>query len=166
MSLILDRQRSTIKVYVANGKRLMTIESQESKPLPATLARRITHGADAAQIAAAIVSTWKQIDVALTPVLGQQGVAALYKRSLYLTSPVYPWLSGTHEGVVNAMDLSTLESVFAQQSSAAAAAGGNVLLQTFYEVLTSLVGPSLTERLLRSVWEKSSSGSSAQDTSP
>ena len=143
----------------------MSIESQESKPLPATPLRRIAHGTDSAQIAAAIVSKWKDIDTALTPILGQQGVAALYKRSLYLTSPVCPWLVGTHEGVVNAMDLATLEAVFAQQSSAAAAAGGDLLLQTFYEVLTSLVGPSLTERLLRSVWANSSSGLPAQDTS-
>lgn len=144
----------------------MSIESQESKPLPATPLRRLAHGADSAQIAAAIVSKWKEIDTALTPILGQQGVAALYKRSLYLTSPVYPWLAGTHEGVVNAMDLTTLEAVFAQQSSAVAASGGDLLLQTFYEVLTSLVGPSLTERLLRSIWANSSSGSPAQDTSP
>lgn len=109
---------------------------------------------------------WQAIDAALTPVLGQQGVVALYKRSLYLTAPAYPWLSGSHEGVLNAMDLNALESAFAKQSSAAAGAGGDVLLQTFYGVLTSLVGPSLTERLLRSVWVHSSSGSPAQDTSP
>ena len=44
--------------------------------------------------------------------------------------------------------------------------GGGALLQTFYELLASLVGPSLTERLLRSVWAHSSSGPPAQDTSP
>ena len=39
-------------------------------------------------------------------------------------------------------------------------------LQTFHELLATLVGPSLTERLLRSVWADSSSGPPAQDTSP
>lgn len=58
-----------------------------------------------------------------------------------------------------------MKSEFAQQSSADAASAGSVLLQTFYDLLASLVGLSLTERLLRSVWANSSRGPPAQDTS-
>ena len=72
-------------------------------------------------------------------------------------------MAGTHEGVQTDMDLAALKSVFRQQSSANAAGGGSALFQTFYELLASLIGPSLTERLLRSVWATSSSGPSAQD---
>jgi hypothetical protein len=56
--------------------------------------------------------------------------------------------------------------VLAQRSSAEAAAGGSTFLNTFHELLASLIGPSLTKRLLRSVWEPPSSGTAAQDTSP
>ena len=117
------------------------------------------------QIADAIVATWQEIDEALTPIIGQRGVAALYKRSLYLTVSAYPWLSSTHESVQTVMDLTALKSTLAQQSSGAAAAGGSQLLQTFKDLLASLIGPSLSERLLRSARTTSLSGPPAQDTS-
>lgn len=122
--------------------------------------------ADAAQLADAIVSIWQEIDDALGPIIGQRGVAALHRRSLHLTSPAYPWLAGTHESIQTAIDLAALKIVFAQQSGADAAAGAGALLQTFYELLATLVGPSLTVRLLGSVWTNFSSGTPAQDTTP
>jgi hypothetical protein len=142
------------------------MESQESRRIAVPLAHRVGIDADAATIADAIVATWQEVDAALAPIIGPQGVAALYRRSLHLTSSIHPWLAGTHEGVHTVMDLAALKPLLAQQSSADAAAGGSALLQTFYELLASLVGPSLTERLLRSVWAHSSSGPPAQDTSP
>ena len=123
----------------------------------------MAHGADAAQIAGAVVSAWREIDAALSPILGHQGVAALYKRSLHLTASAYPWLAETFKGAHAAMDLPELESVFAQQGDGDAAAAGGALLQTFDDLLASLVGPKLTERLLRSVWEHLSSSAPAQE---
>jgi hypothetical protein len=142
------------------------MEMQESRSPVATLTRRVEAGATATQIADAMVSAWQEIDVALSPLIGKGGVAALYKRTLFLTTPAHPWLAGIHEGTTAAIDLWALKSVIAKQSGVVAAAGGGALLQTFYELLTSLVGPSLTERLLRSVWTNSLSGQPAQDTSP
>jgi len=139
------------------------MESLESRRIAAPLAHRVGKDANAAQIADAIVATWQEIEAALTPIIGQRAVVALYRRSLHLTGSIHPWMAGTHEGVQTDMDLAALKSVFRQQSSANAAGGGSALFQTFYELLASLVGPSLTERLLRSVWATSSSGPSAQD---
>lgn len=142
------------------------MESQESSRIPAPLANRVGQDANATQIADAMVATWQEIDAALTPIIGSGGVAALYKRSLYLTAAAHPWLAGTREGAQAAIDPAALKSVIAQQSSADAAIGSNALLQTFHQLLGSLIGPSLTERLLRSVWADSSSGPPAQDTTP
>ena len=64
------------------------------------------------------------------------------------------------------MDLAALRSVLVQQSSTEAAAGGGDLLQTFHELLASLVGTSLTERQLRSIWAPSANGPPTQDTPP
>jgi hypothetical protein len=139
------------------------MQNQESRRLAAPLAHRVGKDANAAQIADAIVATWQEIDAALTPIIGQRGVAALYRRSLYLTCAAHPWLAGTHEDAHTDMDLAALKSVFREQSSTHAAGGGNALFQTFYELLASLVGSSLTERLLRSVWANSSSDQHAQD---
>jgi hypothetical protein len=41
-----------------------------------------------------------------------------------------------------------------------------VLLTTFYELLTTLIGPSLTARLLRDVWGSSLSDTPSQEISP
>ena len=140
------------------------VEAPENSHIAAALARRVAEGSDGAQIADAIFSAWQEIDAALSPILGQQGVAALYKRSLYLTAAAYPWLAGAFQGAHAAMDLTELKSIFAQQDGNNAAATGGALLQTFHELLASLVGPALTERLLRSVWEHLLSGAPAQDT--
>jgi hypothetical protein len=140
-------------------------ESQESRRIAAIAATSAEKGADATQIADAIVTTWHEIDAALGPIVGRGGVAALYRRSLHLTAPAHPWLAGAGQGLQTPMDLAALRSVLAQQPSAAAAAGGGALLQRFHELLTSLVGPSLSEQLLRSVWG-SLGGLSARETSP
>ena len=131
-----------------------------------TLAQRAAEGADPAQIAEAVASTWKKIDAALSPIIGHGSVAVLYMRSLHLIEPAHPWLANMHPTVPTAVDLTALKSILSPQDSETAAAAGGALLQTFYELLASLVGPSLTERLLRSVWENPLSGPPAQDTSP
>jgi len=142
------------------------VDSENNRPLVTTLAKRVGNGADAEQIADAIVATWREIDIALTPIIGQRGIATLYKRTLYLASAAHPWLAGTHEGLQSGMDLASLKSAFLQQSSASATAAAGAMLDTFHELLASLVGPSLTERLLRSVWANSLSGPPAQEISP
>lgn len=142
------------------------MKSHESDRLAATLAQRAGRDPNAAQVADAIVAVWQEIDAALIPIIGHLGTVALYKRSLYLTGAHHPWLAGMHDGIQADMDLAAVRSVFAQQGSVPAAAGGDTLLQTFYKLLATLVGPSLTERLLQSVWAHPSSGRTAQDTSP
>lgn len=128
--------------------------------------QRAGAGADAARIADVLVSTWQQVDIALSPILGQRGVAALYQRSLHLASASHPWLAGTQQGLATAMDLHALKTAIAQRSPADAAAAAGDLLQTFHELMDSLVGPSLTERLLLPVRTHLSSATPAQDTSP
>lgn len=144
----------------------MSSEDREGRRIAAALAQRAGEGADAARIAEAVCATWQAIDAALAPILGSRGVAALYKRSLYLTGAAHPWLAGLHDSVQDTIELSALRPVLAQQTVADAAAGGNALLQALNQLLASLIGPSLTERLLCSVWADSSSGAPAQDTSP
>jgi hypothetical protein len=142
------------------------MESTESHQILASLARRVERGAGAAHIADLIASTWEEVELALTPIIGQQGVIALYGRSLHLTASTYSWLAGIRESMPPKVDLAALKSVLSQQSSSDAAAAGGALLQTFYEVLASLVGSSLTERLLRSAWAHCLCDSPPQDIAP
>lgn len=119
----------------------------------------------AAQVADTAQQTWHAIHAALSPVIGARGVQALYRRTVYLTRNAHPWLDGGREATESA-DFARLQAALAQQTSAVAAAGHSALLRQFLELLTSLIGESLTERLLRSVWANLSGGDATQDTPP
>ncbi len=113
-----------------------------------------------------MTSTWRAIDAALAPIIGTLGVAALYKRSVQVTTATHPSLTAlesTFHGVINPAELS---SALRQHHLASVAAGGDALLQTFCDLLDSLVGHALAERLLDPVWEHLQSGIPAQDSSP
>ncbi|MHC8390106.1 hypothetical protein ACYZTM_19180 [Pseudomonas sp. MDT2-39-1] len=144
----------------------MSTLSEESRQIVASLAHRVGPNADIARIAQAIISTLQDMDVALTPIIGPQGVAALYRRSLHLCASTHPRLAGTYDKVPAGMELTALKSVIVEQNDADALFFGEVLLTTFYELLTTLIGPSLTERLLRGMWEPSLSDTPSQENSP
>jgi hypothetical protein len=144
----------------------MSASSHEDHKIAAPLACRVGQAADAAQIAAAVFAIWEEIDDSLTPILGSRGVAALYQRSLHLAAAGHAWLEAADEGDPPAVGPAALKSALARQSSAVAAVGGNAFLQTLHDLLASLIGPSLTERLLRTTWENSLGSPPPQDISP
>ena len=81
--------------------------------IAALLAGTVSDAASSRQVAHMIASTFGGIDQALTPIIGQRGVAALYKRSLHLAGRAHPWLAGPHEGVHTAMDVAALTGALA-----------------------------------------------------
>ncbi|MEO8671980.1 MAG: hypothetical protein ABI411_11745 [Tahibacter sp.] len=123
-------------------------------------------GGDSIGVAESVVAIFRQIDVALAPVIGQRGVAALYKRSLHLAGVTHRQLTIQQDGAPVELALHTLHAALLQRSRADAIAFGVDLIVSFQQLLTTLVGGSLTERLLRSVWTHSPSGTSAQGFTP
>ncbi len=144
----------------------MSTLSEESRRIVASLAQGVGLNADTASIAEAIVAKLQAMDAALAPIIGQQGVVALYRRSLHLCVSAHPHLAGTYDSLPAAMDLIALKSVLVEQQDTEALFCGEVLLTTFYELLTTLIGPSLTASLLRGVWEPSLSDTPSQENSP
>lgn len=144
----------------------MSTLSEESRQIVASLTHRVGPNADIAKTAHAIISILQDIEAALTPVIGQQGVAALYRRSLHLCGSTHPRLTGPCDRVQAGQVLTALKSVLVEQSEADALFFGQMLLTIFYELLTTLIGPSLTARLLRGVWEPSLSDTPSQENSP
>jgi len=124
-----------------------------SDKLARAFALHAEHGAAVEQIAAAVVSTWQQIDLALAPVLGKRGVATLYRRAVFLTAATHRWLAPLHESAGESIDLDALKSSVLGRDARNAAAGAGALLQTFREVLESLIGPDLSERLVGVAWQ-------------
>ena len=145
------------------------MDKPESLQAKAALKLRVAEDADGTLVAQGMVAAWREIDRLLTPVVGSRGVAALYKRSLHLTAKFHLWLvsaqAGADAGVPMSMDLDLLGAVLARQDAATATLGGEAFLRTFFDLLATLIGPSLTGRLLHSVWTTTLSGPPAQDTS-
>jgi hypothetical protein len=152
---------------ILGARHVIGFPMQSKAPrVPTAIARLLADGAAAAVIADTTVATWLAIEAALSPIIGLRGVAALYKRSLYLTRGDYPWLGTVYEGALGPSEFASLQGALGRQPDAEAAAASAALLQTFNNLLTSLIGESLSERLLRSVWDNHSSGPAAQDPSP
>jgi len=104
------------------------------------------------EVAEAAVLIWRDIDAALAPIIGQQGVAALLRRSQYLLRDTYPWLGSCPPDGPGASAFDALKSALGAQAAADSAQANGALLQVFHDLLSSLIGASLSERLLRSAW--------------
>jgi hypothetical protein len=144
----------------------MPLESQQGPRWPEPLASRLGADAGVEQIVDTIMAVWRETEDALSPIIGQRGVAALFHRSLKLVSATHPWLAAGLGGALDAVDPKALRATLLQQPAAEAAAGGAALFRSFHDLLASLVGAPLTDRLLRSVWAPSTSAPPAQDLSP
>ncbi|MEJ1962285.1 MAG: hypothetical protein WDO56_12345 [Gammaproteobacteria bacterium] len=88
----------------------------------------------------------------LAPVIGARGVDVLFRRALHLTSTAFPWLqlARDHEGGIAVLESVTMR--LAGQEASSAAEASHALLVTFTELLATLIGETLTERLLGPVW--------------
>ncbi len=117
-----------------------------------TLAQGAGEAPDASAIAEATLNTWRQVADRLAPVIGARGVDALFSRSLHVTSKTFPWLAMAENNGNSAALLTSLKVRLAGQETAAAAEASVALLVNFTELLATLIGASLTERLLASVW--------------
>lgn len=134
--------------------------------MEAALAHGAATGADAASIAEAGCAIWRRISAVLSPVIGQMGVVALYRRSLHLTRATYPWLPAAGDDAGEHGDFAALRDALAAQPGPSAAAANIAVLATFYDILSGLVGAALTERLLGSVLDTPSTEHAAQDSPP
>jgi hypothetical protein len=118
-------------------------------------------GAHAAQVLQAI---WADIDAALMPIVGVRGLAALCGRSLHLTRVDFAWLGAAIDGRAEAQSgVEAFCALLAQQDDAAATACAQAFMRNFRDLLTSLIGVPLTERLLRAAWTATSANRTSAD---
>ena len=121
-------------------------------------------GASSEQVAEAVGSTLRDVEQVLASIVGARGAAALYKRSLHLANRAFPWLPDASTSAPMALDVRPLTAALAGQTAADAAMAGARVLREFHALLTTLIGASLTERLLRSVWAPFLSNPSTLDS--
>jgi len=141
----------------------MNTEEEFSKSI---FTMRTNSPANALEIADGANATWAAINIALSPVIGQHGVVALFKRSVHLQQLNYPPLVAVRDpNMLPGNFTAELHAFLGQQTNENAVLIHSALLNTFYQVLTNLIGVSLTDQLLHSLFSTPSSGDPAQDTS-
>ncbi len=115
----------------------------------------------------AALATLSEIARVLTPIIGQRGVIALYQRSLFLCASRHKCLSelgGSMEKPDSGLHLDALHAALVPHSLDTVALCSNDLLSTLNQLLISLIGVSLAERLLRGVWRNALCGRPPQST--
>jgi hypothetical protein len=100
----------------------------------------------------ATAATWRLVAAQLSPVIGARGLEVLFGRALHMTNTTYRWLEVGDDRGGSADALPSLAECLARQDPATAAEASYKLLLTFTELLTTLIGESLTTRLLAPVF--------------
>ena len=114
----------------------------------AALTDLAARGASPGEVAAAVADMWQSIYTDLSKVIGSRGMYALYQRSLHLTCVPFPWLATVRDAPAHAGEFDALRDALSQHSNTTALAANSSLLENFRNLLSNLIGGSLTERLL------------------
>jgi len=122
-------------------------------PVQAAFVQAMAKESQSAAVAAAAVAVWQDVSGVLSPIIGNSGFAALLKRSGYLAISACPGLATATDQTQSAAQFSALHDLLTQLSSGDAARVNGALLQTFQNVLDTLIGVPLTARLLQPIWD-------------
>lgn len=111
------------------------------------------------------IRLWEQFAPELISIIGEDGFKLLYARSVRLASVRYPWLA---HNVASAGDhelFAPLQAHLQAQEVAQAMQASSALLNTFVDLLASLIGEALTSHLVSSAWRQETSEIPAKDFS-
>ena len=121
----------------------------ENRYSQARHAERLLETQEISRVADHVVDFLRHAVAALSPIIGEKSVSALYKRSLYLNRTKHPWLSAAYGELPQDGVLVALQDTVSRQSLSNATTASNDLLAIFQELLHSLIGASLAQRLLK-----------------
>jgi hypothetical protein len=119
-----------------------------------------------ANVPASVVAVLHDLDAALSPVIGDRGVAALCHRSLHLSARHHPCLRGVSFDPTAVIDLERLAQLLAGKPADVAHAAGKALIQAYHDLLISLLGASLMHQLVGGIWPGFADAPAAQDKTP
>lgn len=110
---------------------------------------------------------WQSLAAELIPIVGEDGFAMLYTRSLQLTRSNFPWLA---MGVQEEHALPKAHAPFAllitslQDQPAEAVDASRSLLITLTNILAALIGEPLTNGILGAAWGDDASEITSKDS--
>jgi|GEM_PF-1045828 len=133
----------------------MTIEERKQM-IARILTPRSDVKSDAGAIADRALWSWERIAFHLMPLIGEAGFQSLYLRAVHLALPECPSITlmkrnSSTEDLFQKLreDLAFLDAVTTEFCS-------NVLMNKFIELVSSMIGESLTGQILRSAWDDAS----------
>lgn len=129
----------------------MTDEERQQMILK-VLSPRTEGQAGSGAIAARTLWSWERVAFQLTPLIGEAGFRSLYARAVHLVIPNCPRLTPARQSQPLEALLQKLKQDLEILDSAEAVRTSNLLLATFTELLSTLIGESLTSRVLHSAW--------------
>ena len=123
-------------------------------PLRETIRKRLASDAgdvgDTLSIANSTLALWENVAQQLAPVIGHRGVDVLFSRALHLTSKGFPWLA--RPGPPGATPVETFKAHLQANEASVSSEAGCAVLVTVVDLLGTLIGAPLSERLLAQVW--------------
>lgn len=98
------------------------------------------------------IELWDALASELTPIIGNDGFAILYARSLHLAQSGFPWLAVSQTSPPTASPFTSLKIRLEEQPSTVASEASRTLLATFTTLVAGLIGEPLTISILHSAW--------------
>lgn len=95
-----------------------------------------------------LIQSWRHLADQLGPLIGDSGFCALYTRACRLVGPEFRWLADTPPCKTRDSQIKALDGMLASVAPDHAQAAHAALLQTFTDLLASLIGHALARRLL------------------
>lgn len=108
-------------------------------------------GTDAIAVTAVAIGIWEQLALKFIPMIGLGSVRLIYTRSLELNKSAFPWLPAALAGVEQS-PFATLKMSLERREPAEVIAANCALLNSFIDVLATLIGVRLTLQFLRAAF--------------
>jgi hypothetical protein len=104
------------------------------------------------KFADAAIDLWEQMATQIISIIGEGGFNSLYARSVFLARSTFPWLAVGALPPQADQRFAGLKTSLETQTPAQAGEANNLLLITFTDILSSIIGEDLTTSILRSAW--------------
>ncbi|MEO6823260.1 MAG: hypothetical protein ABI167_00745 [Nitrosospira sp.] len=104
------------------------------------------------KVADAAIRLWEQMATQLISIVGEDGFNSLYARSLFLAQSTFPWLATGPLAPQSDHRFAGLKTNLEAQTPALAHEATTLLLITFTDILSSLMGEQLTTHILELAW--------------
>lgn len=98
------------------------------------------------------IGLWEQMADQITSIVGAGGFNSLYARSVFLARSNFPWLASGALPPQSGERFAGLKTSLEKQTPAQAGEANILLLITFTDILSSIIGEELTISILRSAW--------------